>query len=65
MIIRKQSIASAKNGGDDIDDNDYELSTDSYSKDDTENSGYLYTAPSIAGFEILLMVMIRKMLVIR
>lgn len=50
VIIRKQSIASAKNGGDDIDDNDYELSTDSYSKDDTDNSGYLYTAPSIAGF---------------
>ncbi|RFT22556.1 hypothetical protein CG394_07005, partial [Gardnerella vaginalis] len=48
--IRKQSIASAKNGGDDIGDNDYELSTDSYSKDDTDNSGYLYTAPSIAGF---------------
>lgn len=45
VIIRKQSIASAKNGGD-----DYELSTDSYSKDDTDNSGYLYTAPSIAGF---------------
>lgn len=50
VIIRKQSIASAKNGGDDIDDNDYELSTDSYSKDDTDNSDYLYTAPSIAGF---------------
>ena len=50
VIIRKQSIASAKNGGDDIGDNDYELSTDSYSKDDTDNSGYLYTAPSIAGF---------------
>lgn len=50
VIIRKQSIASAKNSGDDIDDNDYELSTDSYSKDDTDNSGYLYTAPSIAGF---------------
>ena len=50
VIIRKQSIASAKNGGDDIGDNDYELSTDSYSKDDTDYSGYLYTAPSIAGF---------------
>lgn len=50
VIIRKQSIASAKNSGDDIDDNDYELSTDSYSKDDTDNPGYLYTAPSIAGF---------------
>ena len=50
VIIRKQSIASAKNGGDDIDDNDYELSTDSYSKDDTSNDSYKYTAPSIAGF---------------
>lgn len=50
VIIRKQSIASAKNGGDDIDDNDYELSTDSYSKDDTPNDYYKYTAPSIAGF---------------
>lgn len=50
VIIRKQSIASAKNGGDDIDDNDYELSTDSYSKDDTPNDDYKYTAPSIAGF---------------
>lgn len=50
VIIRKQSIASAKNGGDDIDDNDYELSTDSYSKDDTSNGSYKYTAPSIAGF---------------
>ena len=50
VIIRKQSIASAKNGGDDIDDNDYELSTDSYSKDDTSNDSYKYTAPSLAGF---------------
>lgn len=50
VIIRKQSIASAKNSGDDIDDNDYELSTDSYSKDDTSNDSYKYTAPSIAGF---------------
>lgn len=50
VIIRKQSIASAKNGGDYIDDNDYELSTDSYSKDDTSNDSYKYTAPSIAGF---------------
>lgn len=50
VIIRKQSIASAKNGGDDIDDNYYELSTDSYSKDDTSNDSYKYTAPSIAGF---------------
>lgn len=50
VIIRKQSIASAKNGVDDIDDNDYELSTDSYSKDDTSNDSYKYTAPSIAGF---------------
>ncbi|MFU0527116.1 InlB B-repeat-containing protein [Gardnerella vaginalis] len=49
VIIRKQSIASAKKGGE-ISEDDYELSTDSYSKDDTDNSGYLYTAPSIAGF---------------
>lgn len=49
VIIRKQSIASAKKGGD-ISEDDYELSTDSYSKDDTPNSSYDYPAPSIAGF---------------
>lgn len=49
VIIRKQSIASAKKGGTASDD-DYELSTDSYSKDDTSNTGYDYPAPSIAGF---------------
>lgn len=49
VIIRKQSIASAKKGGTASDD-DYELSTDSYSKDDTPNPGYDYPAPSIAGF---------------
>lgn len=49
VIIRKQSIASAKKGGTASDD-DYELSTDSYSKDDTPNTGYDYPAPSIAGF---------------
>lgn len=49
VIIKKQSIASAKNG--DTDDNiTYELSTDTYSKDDTNNTSYTYTAPSIAGF---------------
>ncbi|MFU0515671.1 InlB B-repeat-containing protein [Gardnerella vaginalis] len=49
VIIKKQSIASAKNGdtGDDI---KYVLSTDSYSKDDVNNTGYTFTAPSIAGF---------------
>ena len=49
VIIRKQSIASAKKGGD-ISEDDYELSTDSYSKDDTPNDSYDYPAPSIAGF---------------
>lgn len=49
VIIRKQSIASAKKGGE-ISEDDYELSTDSYSKDDTPNPGYDYPAPSIAGF---------------
>lgn len=50
VIIKKQSIASAKNGdtGDDI---KYVLSTDSYSKDDVNNTGYTFTAPSIAGFD--------------
>ncbi|MFU0614665.1 InlB B-repeat-containing protein [Gardnerella vaginalis] len=49
VIIKKQSIASAKNGdtGNDI---KYELSTDTYSKDDTSHTDYAYTAPSIAGF---------------
>ena len=54
VIIRKQSIASAKKHkkGDKtkISDDDYELSTDSYSKDDVDNPDYDYTAPSIAGF---------------
>ena len=49
VIIRKQSIASAKKGGD-ISEDDYELSTDSYSKDDTPSADYDYPAPSIAGF---------------
>ncbi|MDK8635844.1 InlB B-repeat-containing protein, partial [Bifidobacterium sp. UMB6791A] len=49
VIIRKQSIASAKKSGE-ISDDDYELSTDSYSKDDASNGDYKYTAPSIAGF---------------
>ncbi|RIY18007.1 hypothetical protein CJI57_01780, partial [Bifidobacteriaceae bacterium WP012] len=52
VIIRKQSIASAKKHkkGDKISEGDYELSTDSYSKDDTPNDSYDYPAPSIAGF---------------
>lgn len=52
VIIRKQSIASAKKHkkGDKISEGDYELSTDSYSKDDVDNPDYDYTAPSIAGF---------------
>ncbi|WP_391495929.1 InlB B-repeat-containing protein [Gardnerella swidsinskii] len=56
VIIRKQSIASAKKGNDPGNDDyvpgddDYELSTDSYSKDDTPNTDYDYPAPSIAGF---------------
>ncbi|MBF9314704.1 LPXTG cell wall anchor domain-containing protein [Bifidobacteriaceae bacterium NR002] len=50
VIIKKQSIASAKNG--DKDKNiKYELSTDSYSKDDTSNDGYVFPPSSIAGFE--------------
>lgn len=49
VIIRKQSIASAKSSNG-PDDDDYELSTDSYSKDDVDNPDYDYTAPSIAGF---------------
>lgn len=50
VIVKKQSIASAKNGdtGKNI---KYELSTDSYSKDDTLSSDYTFTPPSIAGFE--------------
>lgn len=52
VIIRKQSIASAKKHkeGDRISEDDYELSTDSYSKDDTPSNEYDYPAPSIAGF---------------
>ena len=52
VIIRKQSIASAKKHkkGDTISEDDYELSTDSYSKDDTPSEDYDYPAPSIAGF---------------
>ncbi|MFW0893867.1 InlB B-repeat-containing protein [Gardnerella sp. Marseille-Q9181] len=50
VIIKKQSIASAKSGNDPSDD-DYVISTDSYAKDDTNNDEYKYTAPSIAGFE--------------
>ncbi|WP_421788286.1 InlB B-repeat-containing protein [Gardnerella sp. DNF01141] len=50
VIVKKQSIASKKNGdtGKNI---KYELSTDSYSKDDTLSSDYTFTPPSIAGFE--------------
>ena len=50
VIIKKQSIASAKNGdtGENI---KYELSTDSYSKDDTNNNAYVFPPSSIAGFE--------------
>ena len=50
VIIKKQSIASAKNkdAGEDI---KYELSTDSYSKDDTNSSSYVFPPSSIAGFE--------------
>ncbi|WP_422113003.1 InlB B-repeat-containing protein [Gardnerella sp. DNF00257] len=50
VIIKKQSIASAKNGdtGENI---KYELSTDSYSKDDTNNNYYVFPPSSIAGFE--------------
>ncbi|WP_375169345.1 InlB B-repeat-containing protein [Gardnerella vaginalis] len=50
VIIKKQSIASKKNGdtGEDI---KYDLSTDSYSKDDTNNDSYVFPPSSIAGFE--------------
>lgn len=50
VIIKKQSIASKKNGdtGENI---KYELSTDSYSKDDTNNNDYVFPPSSIAGFE--------------
>ena len=50
VIIKKQSIESAKKGdtGKKI---KYELSTDSYAKDDTSNDDYKYTSPSIAGFK--------------
>ena len=50
VIIKKQSIASAKNGdtGENI---KYELSTDSYSKDDTNSDAYVFPPSSIAGFE--------------
>lgn len=50
VIIKKQSIASAKNGdtGKNI---KYELSTDSYSKDDTNSDSYVFPPSSIAGFE--------------
>lgn len=50
VVIKKQSIASAKNKdtGKDI---KYEISSDSYAKDDTKNDDYKYTAPSIAGFK--------------
>ena len=50
VIIKKQSIASAKNGdtGKNI---KYEISTDSYSKDDTNSSSYVFPPSSIAGFE--------------
>ena len=49
VIIEKQSIASAKSGNNPGDD-DYVLSTDSYSKDDTSNTEYDYKSSSIAGF---------------
>ncbi|MDF0753757.1 InlB B-repeat-containing protein [Gardnerella greenwoodii] len=50
VVIKKQSIASKKKGdtGKDI---KYEISSDSYAKDDTKNDDYKYTAPSIAGFK--------------
>ncbi|RFT37981.1 hypothetical protein CG398_06535, partial [Bifidobacteriaceae bacterium NR003] len=50
VVIKKQSIASAKNKdtGENI---KYEISSDSYAKDDTKNDDYKYTAPSIAGFK--------------
>lgn len=50
VAIEKQSIASAKNC--DKDKNiKYELSADSYSKDDTNSTYYMASAPSIAGFD--------------
>ncbi|MFU0559998.1 InlB B-repeat-containing protein [Gardnerella pickettii] len=49
VIIEKQSIASAKSGNNPGDD-DYVLSTDSYSKDDTSNTEYDHKSSSIAGF---------------
>lgn len=49
VIIEKQSIASAKKGNDPGND-DYVLSTDSYSKDDTSSEGYDHKSSSIAGF---------------
>ncbi|MFU0529849.1 InlB B-repeat-containing protein [Gardnerella vaginalis] len=57
VIIKKQSIASAKKGndsgnnpGNNPGDDDYVLSTDSYSKDDTSNKEYPHKSSSIAGF---------------
>ncbi|MFU0480952.1 InlB B-repeat-containing protein [Gardnerella vaginalis] len=52
VIIEKQSIASAKKHkkGDTISDDDYVLSTDSYSKDDTSNKEYPHKSSFIAGF---------------
>ena len=52
VIIEKQSIASAKKHkkGDTISDDDYVLSTDSYSKDDTSSTEYPHKSSSIAGF---------------
>ena len=49
VIIEKQSISSAKSGNDPGND-DYVLSTDSYSKDDTSSEGYDHKSSSIAGF---------------
>ncbi|KXI17792.1 repeat protein [Gardnerella vaginalis] len=52
VIIEKQSIASAKKHkkGDTISDDDYVLSTDSYSKDDTSSTEYPHKSSFIAGF---------------
>ena len=52
VIIEKQSIASAKKHkkDDTISDDDYVLSTDSYSKDDTSNKEYPHKSSFIAGF---------------
>ena len=49
VIIKKQSIASAKSGNEPSED-DYVLSTDSYSKDDTSSKEYPHKSSSIAGF---------------